>query len=68
MNIKINGDKRTFKSGLKLAELIKNEINSSEPKGIAVALNSSIIPKQKWDEIILNENDEIEIVHAVQGG
>lgn len=68
MNIKINGKNRLINKELKLAELIKSEVNSSEPKGIAVALNFSIIPKQKWDEIILNENDEIEIVHAVQGG
>jgi sulfur carrier protein len=53
---------------LSLNELVQAEINSDEPKGVAVALNYKIIPKQNWSETVLKENDEIEIVHAVQGG
>ena len=68
MKIKINGENKVLVSGLKLSELIKAELNTDEPKGIAVALNFNIIPKQKWDETELKENDEIEIVRAVQGG
>jgi len=68
MKIKLNGEEKVFEKELSLNELVRTEFNSDEPKGVAVALNFNIIPKQKWNETILKENDEIEIVHAVQGG
>jgi sulfur carrier protein len=68
MKIKLNGEVKAFEKGLSLSELVQAELNSDEPKGVAVALNFSIVPKQKWNETIIKENDEIEIVRAVQGG
>jgi sulfur carrier protein len=68
MKIKLNGEERVFDKELSLNELVQTELNSDEPKGVAVALNYKIIPKQNWSETVLKENDEIEIVHAVQGG
>ena len=68
MKIKINGEEKIFESELSLKELVENELNSGEPKGVAVALNYNIVHKQKWNETKVKENDEIEIVQAVQGG
>ena len=68
MKIKVNGEEKIIVDGLKLIELIRSELNIAEPKGVAVAVNEMIVPKQKWDDAVINENDEIEIVHAVQGG
>lgn len=68
MNTKINGEEKTVENGLNLMKLVQAELNSTEPKGIAVAVNSIVVPKQKWEKTIVNENDEIEIVQAVQGG
>lgn len=68
MKIKINGEESLLDSKLNISGFIKKQFNGKEPRGIAIAVNSSIIPKSKWDETIINENDEIEIVTAVQGG
>ena len=68
MKIKINGEESLLDSKLNISGFIKKQLNGKEPRGIAVAVNSSIIPKSKWDETVINENDEIEIVTAVQGG
>ena len=68
MKIKINGEEKVFENELSLKELVENELNSREPKGVAVAINYNIVPKQKWSETKVKENDEIEIVQAVQGG
>ena len=68
MKVKLNGEEKVFEKELSLNELVLAELNSNESKGVAVALNFKIVPKQKWDEIIIKENDKIEIVHAVQGG
>ena len=67
MNIKFNGEIKEIREE-SLNGVISAYLNGKEPRGIAVALNASIVPKQKWDETILNENDEVEVVHAVQGG
>jgi sulfur carrier protein len=37
-------------------------------RGIAVALNGSVVPRAAWDETSLHPGDEIEIVRARQGG
>jgi sulfur carrier protein len=37
-------------------------------KGLAVAVNNSIVPKTKWNTAQLNENDNITIIRATQGG
>ena len=68
MNIKLNGKTEKLNGSNSLEDLIKVYLNGKESKGVAAALNSTIIPKQKWDKTLLNENDEVEIVHAVQGG
>jgi sulfur carrier protein len=68
MKIKLNGEEKIFEKELSLNELVRAVLNSEEPKGVAVALNFSIVPKQKWSKTIIKENDEIEVVRAVQGG
>ena len=68
MNIKINGEELILEDHMNIAEFIKMRMNSQEPRGVAVALNDTIIPKSKWSDTVINENDSIEIVHAVQGG
>lgn len=68
MNIKLNGENKIIKNNINLLGFVEAELNSKEPRGVAVALNGKVIPKQKWDSVTVNENDEIEIVHAVQGG
>jgi sulfur carrier protein len=68
MNIKLNGENKTIENNINLLGFVEAELNSKEPRGVAVALNGKVIPKQKWDSVTVNENDEIEIVHAVQGG
>jgi sulfur carrier protein len=68
MKVKLNGEEKVLEKELSLNELVLAELNSDETKGVAVALNFSIVPKQKWNETVLKENDEIEIVRAVQGG
>lgn len=46
--------------------LEQNGITSQ--KGIAVAVNNTVIPKTEWVTKTLNENDKITIIKATQGG
>lgn len=67
MNIKVNGEGTSVEAGT-LKEFITKHLNGKEPNGIAVAVNDMVVPKSKWDSTIINENDSIEIITAVQGG
>ncbi|MHB8261847.1 MAG: sulfur carrier protein ThiS [Bacteroidia bacterium] len=37
-------------------------------KGIAVAVNNTVIPKADWQQKVLNDQDKITIIRATQGG
>ena len=39
-----------------------------EKNGIAVAVNAEVISKKQWDAFKLNDNDEVIIFQAAQGG
>ena len=54
-------DTETLESILKSNQLI-------DKKGIAVAINSSVIPKSSWKNTKLNTNDNIMIITATAGG
>jgi sulfur carrier protein len=68
MNIRLNGENRTLKSKINVIELLENELKKKEFGGIAVAKNGTIVPRSRWESTEINDNDDIEIVHAVQGG
>jgi len=36
--------------------------------GVAVAVNQQLVQKQAWQQCVLSEMDEIDIIHAVCGG
>ena len=67
MNITINGQDAVYeKDTPSVRALLKHE-GFSEKK-IAVAINGQFVPKSSYDEHIINENDDIEIVAPMQGG
>lgn len=43
-------------------------IQITEPKGIAVAVNNTVIPKSDWEKFSIQENDQITVIRATQGG
>lgn len=72
MNIFINGkahfvsEKKLLLAELLLQFLQKNELK--EIRGVAVAVNGSLIRRSEWQTHIIFEQDEIEILTATQGG
>ncbi len=39
-----------------------------DPKKVAVAINGDFVPRSKYESVLIVENDEIEVLSAVQGG
>ena len=66
MNIKVNGEDKTIEQNTSLKSLFNSlDINSNI---MASAVNMQVIKKDKWDEFILKQNDEIEFLQFVGGG
>ncbi|MGX7681178.1 sulfur carrier protein ThiS [Jatrophihabitans sp. DSM 45814] len=66
MRLTVNGQPQQTNGRTTLAELV-TEI-SDRQTGIAVALNSEVVPRRSWPETALRDGDRIDVVTAVQGG
>jgi len=66
MQLVINGVARSVPDGLTVAALVEHLGMKSDR--IAVELNREIVPRGKWNETSVGENDRLEIVHFVGGG
>ncbi len=67
MIITLNSEIREISEALKLSEFI-DELNLPSQKGIAVAINKKVIVKESWASTSFNENDEVFMIKATQGG
>ena len=54
-------------SGSTLNHALSNS-GISDLKGLAVAVNETVIPRTTWENFTLKENDTITIIRATQGG
>jgi sulfur carrier protein len=67
MIIEINNEIKTVTEKLSASEIFSLlEINNTN--GYALAINNNVIPKTKWTETILKENDKVLVIQATQGG
>jgi sulfur carrier protein len=66
LKLTINGEDREILNSLTLEELAR-ELDIQAPN-FAMALNKQVIPRSKYGTTQIQENDQVEIVHAVGGG
>ncbi len=66
MKLIINGEDREILKSQNLAQLAR-ELDIQAPN-FAIALNKQVIPNSKYATTPIQENDQVEIVHAVGGG
>lgn len=66
ITVNFNGANKEIKEGTSLNELlVQLDVN---PKGIAVAINESIVLKSNWVSTPLKNQDKLLIIKATQGG
>ena len=63
--IHVNGQSEMLAVATLAALLEEKEIDA---RGIAIALNGSVVPRAAWCETTLKPGDAVEIVRARQGG
>lgn len=66
MQILLNGETVTLDSSINILELI--EQYQLSPQKVAVELNLSIVQREDYTSINLNNGDKVEIVEFVGGG
>lgn len=66
-SIRVNGEEEPLSATTLEALLAAKEI-APHMRGVAVALNGSVVPRARWADTSLASGDSVEIVLAKQGG
>jgi sulfur carrier protein len=68
MDVIVNGKKTGCRDGATVSELLTALDIPDDAAGVAVAVNEAVVPRLRWNETRLSQNDRVEVIHAVQGG
>ena len=68
MKIILNGEPRQITDGLDVRDMLAAIDLDPEQKGIAVAVNAAVVPRGDWASTQISEGDQVDVIHAVQGG
>ncbi len=68
MTVVVNGHAQALPAATSLAALVRSLGRDPSQPGTAVARNGSLIPRRQWDDTMLGDGDEVEVVTAVGGG
>ena len=66
MQILVNGDSVELQEGATLVDLLTH-LSLRDAK-VAIELNQAIVPRSEHAQQRLNDQDQVEIVHAIGGG
>jgi len=64
--IQLNGDPYEINKGTNLIVLL-NKLKIQKNK-VAIEVNGEIVERKKYQNLILNRDDKVEIVHFIGGG
>jgi len=67
MEITVNGEERQVEERTTLREFLADELNE-QFEHVAVAVNGNIIPRPEWNQKMIRQQDDLEIVQPIQGG
>lgn len=67
--VTVNGEVRRISAGETLPNVLRRiGVDPEQAKGVAVALNDEVVPREGWGRVALQEGDRVEVVTATQGG
>lgn len=66
ITVSLNGKNHEIKEGTSLSDFVRTL--GLQPKGIAIAIDYEVVPKDKWQETLLSDHLELMLIHAVSGG
>jgi len=66
IDIKLNGEIKKIETEVTLDRLL--DLFSLPRQRVAIELNRSVVRRNDWPEITINDGDTIEVIHFVGGG
>lgn len=68
-SVTVNGKDRDVPVGYALTAVLRDlDVHPDYASGVAVAVNSEVIPREQWGDIVLDDGDTVEVIQAQQGG
>ena len=64
----LNGERRELPGGATVETAVLEAGVEREGRGVAVAVDGEVVPRGEWSETALQEGQQVEVLHAVQGG
>ena len=66
ISLTLNGKPRDVPAGTSLLSLI--DLLGVDRRMIAVAHNGDVVPRDRYDDVVLGDGDRVEVVRMVGGG
>ena len=66
--VTVNGTEYELEKGATVADLVDVLSGVPDGRGVAVAVEGSVVPRGAWSSTMLNPGARVEVVVAVQGG
>ncbi|MGH8870062.1 MAG: sulfur carrier protein ThiS [Actinomycetes bacterium] len=67
VTVTVNGRPRPLDMGATVADAVA-EVAPGRERGVAVAVNGSVVPRADWAATVLVDHDRVEVLTAVAGG
>ena len=68
MKVLVNGDPVELDVGSKVVDAVAAIRPGATGRGIAVAVNGTVVPRSSWSDTSLEPDDKVEVLTAVAGG
>jgi sulfur carrier protein len=68
MYVLVNGEERSLESGTTVADLVASLGGPADGRGVAVAIDTEVVPRSLWQTTELTPGARVEVLIAVQGG
>ena len=67
MRIELNGETVELAAAATVAAAV-DALGADSTRGVAVAVDGEVVPRSAWEATTLEEGQQVEVLHAVQGG
>jgi sulfur carrier protein len=68
VRISLNGSPRELPEGASVSDVVRITGADPEQRGIAVAVESEVVPRSAWEETALTDGQRVEVLQPMQGG
>jgi sulfur carrier protein len=64
----VNGERHELPDGATVETVVRSSGAPEDGRGVAVALDGEVVPRAAWRSTRVSEGQQLEVLHAVQGG